>query len=64
MALGVGQDLEPMIQRHAHTLACCRSPSVAPVLLGILHYDADYDLLDMKTDLLFDSVWLASRGTL
>jgi len=29
-----------------------------------LHYDADYDLLDMKTDLLFDSVWLASRGTL
>jgi predicted nucleic acid-binding protein len=32
--------------------------------LGILHYDHDYDLLAEKTDLRFDSVWLAPRGTL
>jgi predicted nucleic acid-binding protein len=32
--------------------------------LGILHYDSDYDLLTEKTDLSFDSVWLAARGML
>lgn len=32
--------------------------------LGILHYDGDYDLLNEKTDLTFDSVWLATRGSL
>jgi predicted nucleic acid-binding protein len=32
--------------------------------LGILHYDSDYDLLSEKTDLTFDSVWLADRGSL
>ncbi len=32
--------------------------------LGILHYDSDYDLLLEKTDLRFDSVWLAARGSL
>jgi predicted nucleic acid-binding protein len=32
--------------------------------LGILHYDHDYDLIAEKTDLRFDSVWLADRGTL
>lgn len=32
--------------------------------LGILHYDADYDLIRERTDLDFDSVWLAPRGTL
>ena len=32
--------------------------------LGILHYDCDYDLLSDKTDLRFDSVWLAVRGSL
>lgn len=32
--------------------------------LGVLHYDADYDILDAKTDLRFQSVWLAPRGTL
>lgn len=32
--------------------------------LGILHYDHDYDLLAGKTDLTFESVWLAARGTL
>lgn len=30
--------------------------------LGILHYDADYDLIREKTDLTFDSVWLVPRG--
>ena len=32
--------------------------------LGILHYDGDYDVLRERTDLDFDSVWLAPRGTL
>lgn len=32
--------------------------------LGVLHYDADYDALDSKTDLRFHSVWLAPRGSL
>jgi predicted nucleic acid-binding protein len=32
--------------------------------LAVLHYDHDYDLLAEKTDLHFDSVWLAPRGTL
>jgi hypothetical protein len=28
------------------------------------HYDPDYDLIAEKTDLRFDSVWLAARGAL
>jgi predicted nucleic acid-binding protein len=32
--------------------------------VGVLHYDHDYDLIAEKTDLRFDSVWLAARGTL
>jgi hypothetical protein len=31
--------------------------------LGILHYDSDYEIVAEKTDLRFDSVWLASRGS-
>lgn len=32
--------------------------------LAILHYDSDYDLIATKTDLRFDSLWLAPRGSL
>lgn len=32
--------------------------------VGVLHYDADFDVLRAKTDLRFASVWLAARGTL
>lgn len=32
--------------------------------IGVLHYDADYDVLSTKTDLRFSSVWLAPRGTI
>jgi len=32
--------------------------------LGILHYDHDYDIIAAHTDLRFDSVWLAPRGSL
>jgi predicted nucleic acid-binding protein len=32
--------------------------------VGVLHYDGDYDILNTKTDLEFESVWLAPRGTL
>jgi predicted nucleic acid-binding protein len=32
--------------------------------LGVLHYDGDFDLLRSKTDLEFESVWLAQRGKL
>jgi predicted nucleic acid-binding protein len=32
--------------------------------LGVLHYDRDYDLIAEKTDLDFESVWLATAGTI
>ncbi|MGH2909307.1 MAG: PIN domain-containing protein [Solirubrobacteraceae bacterium] len=32
--------------------------------LGILHYDNDYEIVSEKTDLHFDSVWLAQRGSI
>jgi predicted nucleic acid-binding protein len=32
--------------------------------LGVLHYDTDYEILGEKTDLRFDSVWLAPRGSI
>lgn len=32
--------------------------------LGVLHYDADYDLIADTTGLLFASVWVAERGSL
>jgi predicted nucleic acid-binding protein len=31
---------------------------------GVLHYDADYDILAMHTSLQFESVWLAPPGSL
>jgi len=30
---------------------------------AVLHYDADYDLLAERTDLAFESVWAAKRGS-
>lgn len=32
--------------------------------LGVLHYDTDYETLTAKTDLRFQTAWLAPRGTL
>jgi len=32
--------------------------------IGILHYDADFDVIRSKTDLSFEGVWLAPRDTL
>jgi predicted nucleic acid-binding protein len=32
--------------------------------IGVLHYDRDYDLIASKTDLSFQSVWLAPAGAL
>jgi predicted nucleic acid-binding protein len=32
--------------------------------VGVLHYDEGFDVLREKTDLRFESVWLAARGTL
>ena len=32
--------------------------------VGILHYDSDYDVIRERTDLRFESVWLAPRGSL
>jgi predicted nucleic acid-binding protein len=32
--------------------------------LGGLHYDIDYEIVSEKTDLRFDSVWLAARGSI
>lgn len=31
---------------------------------GVLHYDSDYDILAEKTHLVFESEWLAPRGSL
>jgi len=31
---------------------------------GVLHYDADYDVVAQHTSLAFDSEWLAPAGTL
>ena len=31
---------------------------------AVLHYDADYELLAQRTDLAFDSVWAAKRGSI
>jgi predicted nucleic acid-binding protein len=31
---------------------------------GVLHYDADYDILAERTSLVFESEWLAPAGTL
>lgn len=32
--------------------------------LGVLHYDSDYDLIAERTDLRFESRWLAPRGSI
>jgi predicted nucleic acid-binding protein len=32
--------------------------------MGILHYDNDYEIVSEKTDLRFESVWLAPRGSI
>jgi predicted nucleic acid-binding protein len=32
--------------------------------MGVLHYDGDYDLLEAHTSLVFESEWLAPRGSL
>lgn len=32
--------------------------------VAVLHYDADYELLALRTDLDFESVWAAARGSL
>jgi predicted nucleic acid-binding protein len=32
--------------------------------VGVLHYDADFDILAERTDLQFESTWLAPRGSL
>jgi predicted nucleic acid-binding protein len=43
-------------------------PTVAAIAdrhgLGVRHYDRDYDLIAEKTDLDFESVWLAPAGTI
>ena len=31
--------------------------------LGVLHYDHDYDLIAERTDLEYESVWVAPRGS-
>jgi len=59
-------------QRQLARLGHHRLPPVDLVLaaiadrhsLGVLHYDGDFDLLRSKTDLEFESVWLAPRGKL
>lgn len=59
-------------QRQLARIGHHRLPPVALILaaiadrhgLGVLHYDADFDLLRSRTDLDFESVWLVPRGKL
>lgn len=61
-------DAQRQLARSGHH----RLPPVDPLIsalaerhgLGVLHYDADYDLVVAETDLQFKSVWLAERGSL
>ncbi len=51
------------------TIACRPSNLLVAALadrhrLAVLHYDRDYDVLADKTDLDFESVWLAEPGAL
>jgi len=32
--------------------------------LGVLHYDADFDRIADHSQLAFESIWIAARGTL
>jgi predicted nucleic acid-binding protein len=60
------------VQRELADLGHHRLPAVDLILgaiadrheLAILHYDSDFDLLRSKTDLDFESAWLAPRGSL
>jgi len=36
----------------------------AGIALGVLHYDHDYDLISERTDLSYESVWVAPRGSI
>jgi predicted nucleic acid-binding protein len=60
-------------QRMATARACAQRVKTADILisalavqhqLGVLHYDADYDLIRRYGGERFDSRWLAPRGTL
>jgi len=60
-------------QRKATARACAQRVKTADILisalavqhqLGVLHYDADYDLIRRYGGERFDSRWLAPRGTL
>lgn len=53
----VGHHRLPPVDLLVAALADCHG-------LGVLHYDRDYDLVAEKTDLDFESVWLAPVGTL
>ena len=72
-------EIDPEVERHAvdaqRQLARVghhRLPPVDILLasiaarhgLGILHYDADYDILARRTALEFESIWLARRGSI
>jgi predicted nucleic acid-binding protein len=72
-------EVDPEVERHAvdaqRQLARVghhRLPPVDVLLaaiatrhgLGILHYDADYDILARRTALEFESIWLARRGSI
>lgn len=73
--LAIDADVERIAVRAQRQLARMGQHRIPPVDVvtaavahhhgaGVLHYDAHFDLLSARTDLRFDSVWLAPRGTL
>jgi predicted nucleic acid-binding protein len=71
----VDEDVERRATEAQRQLARCEHHRLPPVDvlvaaladrhgLGVLHYDHDYDVIRSKTDLTFESVWLAQPGSL
>jgi hypothetical protein len=71
----IDADVERLAQQAQRELAEIGHHRLAPVDVmiaacahkaeaGVLHYDGDYDILAEKTSLLFESEWLAPRGSL
>jgi predicted nucleic acid-binding protein len=71
----IDSDVERLAKQTQRELAAIGRHRLAPVDVmiascahkaeaGVLHYDGDYDILAEKTSLVFESEWLAPRGSL
>ncbi len=71
----IDRDVERMAMRAQRELAEIGRHRLAPADvviaacahtagMGVLHYDGDHDVLEERTTLVFESVWLAQPDTL